>query len=164
MLGINIPDNEIGDWRIETIDGECTLFENSFPRSVMKDCSYEVKAHEWLWKNATGDILVAGLGIGFLNKVLIDYLDFDSVTIIENSQDVIDLVWEHCAKDETFTLITADIETWEIPEDSHWDYGWFDTWLVDNPMNIRQYKDLMYEKYGDYVTTMGNWESIPQPQ
>ena len=83
-----------------------------------------------------------------------------SVTIIENSQDVIDLVWEHCAKDDTFTLITADIETWEIPEDSHWDYGWFDTWLVDNPMNMKQYKELMYEKYGDYVTTLGNWESI----
>jgi hypothetical protein len=37
--------------------------------------------------------------------------------------------------------------------------AWFDTWLIDNPMNIKQYKELMYEKYGDYVTTMGTWES-----
>tara|TARA_R100001510_G_C7620166_1_gene181249 strand:- start:177 stop:683 length:507 start_codon:yes stop_codon:yes gene_type:complete len=155
MLGINIPDNEIGDWRIETIDGECTLFENSFPRSVMKDCSYEVKAHEWLWKNATGDILVAGLGIGFLNKVLIDYLDFDSVTIIENSQDVIDLVWPYCARDSRFTLIKEDIETWEVPAGSHWDIGWFDVWYGNNPLSLSAHLNLMKHKYGEFCDKIG---------
>ena len=60
--------------------------------------------------------IVAGLGIGFLNKELIDNHTFNSVTIIENSQDVIDLVWPYCARDSRFTLIKEDIETWNIPQ------------------------------------------------
>ena len=49
------------------------------------------------------------------------------MTIIENSQDVIDLVWPHCTKDNRFTLIKADIETWTPPANSYWDVIWFDT-------------------------------------
>jgi len=179
-----IPEGTSGDFAIRHFNGQTTdynwerylmmknetaeeytvLTKESCPWPIMQDSYAEYREHQQLWDNATGDVLIGGLGIGMVHQKLIDNPNVTSVTIIENSQDVIDLVWEHCAKDETFTLITADIETWEIPEDSHWDYGWFDTWLVDNPMNMRQYKELMYEKYGDYVTTMGNWESIPQPQ
>ena len=57
----------------------------------------------------------------FSNKELIDNHTFNSVTIIENSQEVIDMVWPYCAKDSRFTLIKEDIETWNIPAGSHWD-------------------------------------------
>jgi len=35
MLGINIPENEIGDWKIETINGECSLFKNTFHSKIL---------------------------------------------------------------------------------------------------------------------------------
>ena len=157
MLGINIPENQIGNWKIEIDNGECSLVKQSMNKSIMKDSVWEHHTHKWLWDNATGDILVAGLGIGFLNKELIDNHNFTSVTIIENSQDVIDLVWPYCAKDSRFTLIKEDIETWNIPTGSHWDIGWFDSWIGDNPLSYGEYIDAMKYKYNSYCDKIGFW-------
>mgnify|MGYP003134271980 FL=1 len=155
MLGINIPEDEKGNWKVEIDNGECSLVKLSLGYSIMKDSEYEYDAHQWLWDNATGDIFIGGLGIGFLNKELIDNHNFNSVTIIENSQDVIDLVWPYCARDSRFTLIQADIETWNIPAGSHWDVGWFDTYLGDNPLSINGYFSAIKTKYGSFCDKMG---------
>ena len=80
MLGINIPEDETTDWKLEMDNGELSLIKKSVG-SIMKDSATEYYQHQWLWDNATGDILVAGLGIGFLNKELIDNHNFNSVTI-----------------------------------------------------------------------------------
>ena len=157
MLGINIPENQIGNWKVEIDNGECSLIKVSMGNSIMKDCQYEYDTHQWLWDNATGNILVAGLGIGFLNKELIDNHNFTSVTIIENSQDVIDLVWPYCAKDSRFTLIKEDIETWNVPAGSHWDIGWFDSWVADNPLSYDAYVSAMKYKYGQFCDKIGAW-------
>ena len=157
MLGINIPEDEKGEWKVEMDNGECSLVKLSIGNSIMKDSKWEYDTHKWLWDNATGDILVAGLGIGFLNKELIDNHNFTSVTIIENSQDVIDLVWPYCAKDSRFTLIKEDIETWNIPTGSHWDIGWFDSWVGDNPLSYGGYINAMKYKYDSYCDKIGFW-------
>ena len=179
IVTVNIPEGVSGDFEIthytnettdnnwlmylqmknESFDTYTVLLKKGCPMPIMQDSLAEHNEHQWLWDNATGDVLIGGLGIGLVHQTLMDNPDVTSVTIIENSQDVIDLVWDNCVKDDTFTLIKADIETWTPPADSSWDVAWFDTWLIDNPMNIKQYKELMYEKYGDYVTTMGTWES-----
>jgi len=156
MLGINIPENETTNWKLEMDNGELSLIKKSLG-SIMKDSILEYQTHKWLWENATGDILVAGLGIGFLNKELIDNHTFDSVTIIENSQEVIDMVWPYCAKDSRFTLIKEDIETWNIPEDSHWDIGWFDSWIGDNVLSYDGYKAAMKYKYESHCDKIGFW-------
>ena len=157
MLGINIPEDEKGNWKVEMDNGDCSLIKLSIGNSIMKDSKWEYDTHKWLWDNATGDILVAGLGIGFLNKELIDNHSFNSVTIIENSQDVIDLVWPYCAKDSRFTLIKEDIETWNIPTGSNWDIGWFDSWIGDNPLSYEGYMNAMKHKYDSYCDKVGFW-------
>lgn len=124
---------------------------------IMQDSEAEYNAHQWLWDNATGDVLIGGLGIGLVNEVLIDNDDITSVTIVENSQDVIDLVWEHCAKDDRFTLIQEDLETWDIPIDSSWDIAWLDTWLTDNTLNMKEYNEAMNSKYSPYCNEIGIW-------
>ena len=159
MLGINIPENETTNWKLEIDNGELSLVKKSVG-SIMKDNYSEYHTHKWLWDNAAGDILVAGLGIGFLNKELIDNHTFNSVTIIENSQEVIDMVWPYCSKDSRFTLIKEDIETWNIPAGSHWDIGWFDSWIGDNPLSYDGYKAAMMHKYGSYCENIGFWYGI----
>ncbi len=128
---------------------------------IMQDSLAEYNEHQWLWDNATGDVLIGGLGIGLVHQKLMDNPAVTSVTIIENSQDVIDLVWEHCPKDDTFTLITADIETWNPPANSSWDIAWFDTWLDDNPLKIQEYKELMNNRYNPFCSKIGFWGSLP---
>jgi len=141
----------------ESLDEYTVLTKEGCSMPIMQDSQAEYNEHQWLWDNATGDVLIGGLGIGLVHQTLMDNPDVTSVTIIENSQDVIDLVWDNCVKDDTFTLIKADIETWNPPADSSWDVGWFDTWIYDNPLTMKAYKELMHEKYGDYIALIGSW-------
>jgi len=81
------------------------------------------------------------------HQPLIDNPDVTSVTIVEISQDVVDLVWEHCAKDDRFTLVLEDFENWEVPDGMEWDVIWADTWLIDNSIDNYDYKTLIRNKY-----------------
>ena len=67
------------------------------------------------------------------------------------------MVWEHCAKDDRFTIIHADINTWEIPEESSWDVVWLDTWLTHEE-TVDDYSSRMREKFGPYCDNVGGWE------
>lgn len=128
--------------------------------SVMQDSAQEYYEHQPLWNNARGDILIGGLGIGLVNEYLVTKPEVTSVTIIEKYPEVIDLVWEHCARDSRFTLVQADAETWVPPSGSRWDYAWFDTWLGNNPMNCDEYEQYMTAKYSQYCTTVAVWKNI----
>ena len=143
----------------ESAEEYTVLLKDGCPMPIMQDSYAEYAEHQWLWDNATGDVLIGGLGLGVIHQTLMDNPDVTSVTIIENSQDVIDLVWDDCDKDDTFTLITADIETWIPPADSSWDVAWFDTWLMDNVLSLDEYIDLMNARYGEFATNIGTWKS-----
>ena len=183
---VNIPTGVSGDFQIahftnQTTNNEwqmylnmkneshsdyCVLIKNSCPMPIMQDSEGEYREHQWLWDNATGDVLIGGLGIGLCNQVLINNPNVNTVTIIENSQDVIDLVWPHCAKDRRFTLIKADIETWTPPPASwhslgYWDVMWFDTWCTDNSLTWQEYKVAMTNRYSQYCDSMNFWGSLP---
>jgi hypothetical protein len=133
------------------------LLKDGCPMPIMQDSHAEYKEHQWLWDNATGDVLVGGLGIGMLHQKLIDNPNVTSVTIIELEQDVVDLVWEHCIKDDSFTLVVADFETWNPPEGSSFDTVWGDTWLVDNSLTMKDYSTLIRDRYSQYTPNIGFW-------
>jgi len=147
----------------ESHSNYCVLLDSNCPMPIMQDSEGEYREHQWLWDFATGDVLVGGLGIGMVNEFLINAPNINSVTIIENSQDVIDLVWPHCAKDNRFTLIQADIETWIPPQNSQWDIMWFDTWTSANPLGLTEYEELMRNRYSNYCDNIGFWGSLPPP-
>jgi len=178
-IAVELPEGESGDYAIahytnetseknwltyldmkgESLDSYTVLTKNGCPMPIMQDSIAEYNEHQWLWDNATGDVLVGGLGIGMIHQALIDNPDVTSVTIIEISQDVIDLVWEHCAKDDTFTLILDDFETWVPPEGTTFDTIWADTWLVDNPMSAKEHQEHIQNHYADYCDNIGFWGS-----
>ena len=130
-IQVNIPEGTIGDWAIRVATGDSsTIFTqaNGFSTSsmweepydtytflvyapigaVMQDTTSEYAQHEPLWQGATGDVLIGGLGIGFVNQKLMDNPHVTSVTIVEKNQEVIDLVWQHCPKDARFSLVLKD--------------------------------------------------------
>ena len=133
-LNVNIPAGVSGDFEIAHYTKDTT--DNRWPLYLSKNNEaydkYTVTHH-----------------------ILIENPNITSITIIEKYQDVIDLVWDNCVKDERFNLIHADINTWEIPADSHWDIGWFDTWISDGDWG--EYKTNMKEKYGPYITKINGW-------
>ena len=181
-----IPNGESGDYKVEQcttttgepswlnyvnyrniVAGDYTVLYRKYGTSwlnIMQDTEQEYGEHDWLMTRMSGDILIAGLGIGMIHIPLLDSDDVTSVTVVEREQDVIDLVWEDCAKDDRFTIVHADIHTWEPPAGSSWDVGWFDTWLtndVDADGNIvsnQDYKTMIENKYGSMVTEISGWE------
>jgi len=180
---VDIPEGTSGDYTIEI--GSDNLYEKAKPDDyesythlyhnatnysfqgaiegrqkllLMLNSEAEYEEHQWLWDRMEGDILIAGLGIGMVNEMLVESDDVTSVTIVEKEQDVVDLVWEHCAKDDRFTLIVDDIETWDIPEDSHWDVIWFDSWIETNSLSKEEYKVFLQERYGSYCDELECWD------
>ena len=178
-ITVNIPEGQLGDYAIahytndtthklwqdyltlknENYDNYTVLLKEGCPMPIMQDSEAEYNEHQWLWDNAEGDILIGGLGLGLIHQPLIDNPAVTSVTVIELEQDVVDLVWTDCAKDDTFTLIVGDFETWNPPDGSFWDVVWCDTWLIDNPLSLAEYKTLMTTKYGAYCDKISFWSS-----
>ena len=141
----------------ESSDSWTVLLKENCLMPIMQNSDAEYVEHQWLWDTMTGDILVGGLGIGMINQALIDNPDVTSVTIIEISQDVVDLVWDDCPKDDSFSLIVADFETWTPPEGTTYDVIWCDAWLVDNSLTYSAYRNLMTERYSQYTDNIGFW-------
>ena len=79
-----------------------------------------------------------------------------SVTIVEKYQEVIDLVWPHCPKDETFTLVHSDIKTWNPTQ--NFDCAWFDTWLL--PEDHQTHMGYLIDKYQPYCGWIDYWTSL----
>ena len=141
----------------ETHNSHTVLLKAGCPMPIMQDSEAEYNEHQWLWDNATGDVLIGGLGLGMVHQPLIDNPNVTSVTIVELEQDVVDLVWDDCEKDETFSVVMADFETWTPPEGSSFDTVWGDTWLVDNPITMADYKTVITNRYSPYTSNIGFW-------
>ena len=95
-----------------------------------------------------------------VHQALIDNPNVTSVTVVELEQDVVDLVWDHCAKDDTFTLVVADFETWTPPAGSSFDTVWGDTKLWDNPLTDDEYQTMIINKYSQFTNNIGFWGSL----
>lgn len=145
------------DMKNETHDSHTVLLKAGCSMPIMQDSEAEYNEHQWLWDNATGDVLIGGLGLGMCHQPLMDNDAVTSVTIIESEQDVVDLVWDDCAKNDNFTLILADFETWDPSEATFYDTVWCDTWLVDNPMPYSQYITHITDRYSQYTDNIGFW-------
>lgn len=81
-----------------------------------------------------GDILVGGLGLGYAAVKLCERDEVQSVTVIELSQDVINLVAEHIAHPK-LTVICADLDKWVVDQatlgELWFDFAFYDTWQSD---------------------------------
>ena len=135
---------------------------NTYP--IMQDTTKEFRECQEFVNNATGDVLVAGLGLGCIHIPLLNNLNVSSVTIVEKYQEVIDLVWSHCPKDDRFRIIHDDIYTWT--PDRHFNVGWFDSWIGEDVTNQKlyfnfspDYEQTMTNKYSDHCDQMFFWRS-----
>ena len=106
-----------------------------------------------------------------IHKPLMDNENFKSLTIVERSQEVIDLVWDHCHKDERFNIVHSDIYDYEPTQ--KFDIGWFDSWIGEEPggsraENYPHYSEIyemdMKEKFGKHCTKLLFWKSIHSPK
>ena len=107
---------------VEHVDGGELLW--------MDDADTELAAHREILAASRGDVLLLGLGIGFLPAMLATREDVTSITIVEKSFDVMSLVWGRLGnhvreRGKEIRCIWADAETWQ-PGGERYDVAWID--------------------------------------
>jgi len=96
-------------------------------KCIMSDTRAEIRDHIYFISDSKGDVLIHGLGLGIVALACAGKSEVKSMTVIEKSQDVINLVSEHVLKQSNkIRIICADAFTWE--PDMKFDCIWSDIW------------------------------------
>jgi len=105
---------------------------------------------------ASGNVLINGLGLGVVLEAIMDKVDH--VTVIENSPDVIKLVAQHYLDKYPgkLEIIEADAYTYKSPKGVKYDCVWHDIWDDICTDNLRGMKKL-HRKYDRKTNWQASW-------
>ena len=129
-----------------------------FHKTIMSDTTAETRDLLPLARDAKGEVLIAGLGLGVAVDLVMQDKDVKHVIVIEISEEIIALVGDHFKNKygDRLTIINADILEWKAPKDIHYDYCWFDIWddiCTDNLKDMTKLK----RKYAKKADRKGFW-------
>lgn len=127
------------------------LIDNSLKvnKCVMSNTPMEEYTNREFVLNAFGDVLIGGLGIGLIIMSLQDKENVNSITVVEKSKDIIDMITSQLKFNNKVTIINDDVFTYK-PGNKAYDCIYMDVW---NYINSDIYNDEMlplinkYEKY-----------------
>lgn len=182
-IEINIPDAKKGDWEIETFEvsqdeaDRFNLIEDINPhrgrryikpgvykrllrnnKTVMTNTPAEIRDHLQFIQNARvlgGDILINGLGLGVALSAILQSEKVESVTVVEISQDVIDLVGPYFT-DSRVNIIGDDAFSWKSPKNKAYNVVWHDVWDNICRDNLKEMSKL-HRRYGKKAYWQGSW-------
>lgn len=141
-----VATRSMGEWPVEAgtyarllLDGEVMMSDTPMERATNRE----------VVEQARGRVLIAGLGIGLILKPILRKKQVRHVTVVELSQDVIDLVGPHFM-DRKLDIVQGDIFTWigprigtkSVDRSAAFDTIYFDIWPDINQANLRQMTQL----------------------
>lgn len=129
----------------------CRLHVNG--NLMMSDTRMERITNKSFIDNATGNVLIAGLGIGLILHNILSKGSITSILVIEKYQDVIDLVSPHFP-DSRIQIICADIFDWKPPKGHKFDTIYFDIWPNISVSNLEEIK-LLHNRFKLFKTKDG---------
>lgn len=177
MRKVEIPEGSSGKWCVKnfTVSGDASYssFFSYGARSplpgnytklmcggavVMSDTPAEMRDHRDAVRNAKGHILINGLGIGMVLINCMDKLEVEKATIIELSQDVIDLVGPYYKElyGDKIEIIQANAMDYKPPKGVRYGMVWHDIWTYICSDNYKQMKTL-HRRYGSKTDWQGSW-------
>lgn len=172
MKKVNIPNCEKGAWKVEKfttdrVDFSSLLSGRNVPLNetytkltrngvlIMSDTPAEMSDCVAPLINAKGSCLINGLGLGMILKNVLLKTEVTDVTIVEISQDLIDLISPHY-KDVRITYICEDAFKYNIPKGKKYQMVWHDIWdniCVDNLPEMTK----LHKKYCKKTEWQGSW-------
>lgn len=125
---------------------------------VMSDTPDELSDSFPLLYNASGDVLINGLGLGITVDLTFMVPDVETITVIEIEEDVIELVGLHLLKKygTRLSIIQADALTWKAPKGKRYGAVWHDIWDAICSDNLPEMHTL-HRKYGRRADWQGSW-------
>ena len=184
MEKVNVPYGEKGSWSLKPyeITKEKARFEGMrmavhgrgyrAPRAgtytvmyhngkvIMSDTRAEMDDHRHFICQATGIVLINGLGLGVVVHNLLLKDKVEHIIIVEIDEDVIGLVGEHYLKmgHTRVTIIHADALTYDPGKGIRFDAVWHDIWPNITSDNIPTMSTL-HRRYGQRLTPTGFQDS-----
>jgi hypothetical protein len=184
-IKVDVPEGQSGPWKIErfTVSDEDILVHNvrcSFKagmgnrvmtagtytkltrngRTIMSDTPAEINDHTYFLHRAKGHVLVNGLGLGWIVEALLRKKEVKTITVVEKSKDVIDLVKQHyydkCPKNKYLIIVHADALEYKPQKGQRYDAVWHDIWDNICGDNLEDMKKL-HRKYGRKTDWQGSW-------
>lgn len=156
----DIPEGKFGNWSIEHF--EVTQCKSDFTRLreaighpgeyipagnyvklccdgevVMSNTPMETNDISEMRREAHGQVLIGGLGLGLAAMAVAQKESVQSVTVVEKSADVIALVDAHIDRfnramldpeNPKITIIHGDVFTWQSPRATKYDFIYMDIW------------------------------------
>ena len=112
---------------------------------VMSDTPMERYTNKEFLSKANGRVLIAGLGLGMIIENLKHNRDVKSITVVEKSQDVIDLISPKITVPNV-KYICADIFDWIPPVKEKYDTIYFDIWANISESNLKDMQ-ILHNKF-----------------
>jgi len=124
--------------------------------AVMSNTSMEINSNRQALREATGHVLINGLGMGMLLEAILQKPEVLSVRVVETDADVIALVGPHFASDPRVTIVQADAFDYKLARGERYDFVWHDIWDDITADNLEPMKRLV-RKYARRATKQGVW-------
>mgnify|MGYP006277634129 CR=1 FL=1 len=169
---VTLPEMSKGEWKVEhfkvekfdmraafrgrevPLGGEYTrLMRNG--TLVMSDTPAEQKDHYEAVEMARGVCLLNGLGIGLVLKNILLRPEVTEVTVVEISQDLIDLVSPYY-DDPRVSFICCDALEYQPPKGKRYNMVWHDIWDYICSDNLKEMR-ILREKYRNYTDWQASW-------
>lgn len=180
--GVIVPEGRCGDWAVErfTVSEQDVALENMrlafrgqgrrhiYPGTytrlmyrsalVMSDTRAEKLDHLEAVRQARGEVLLNGLGLGMVLQAMLNKEEVSHATVIEKAEEVIRLCGTHHVGQygKRATIIHADALVWRCPRGKHYDVVWHDIWGNVCGDNYEAMKTL-HRRYGRRCDWQGSW-------
>ena len=173
IFEINVPDAKRGKVVVETYDVmeddmvEIMKYGRGAPkgkykrllingRCIMSNTPDEIKDFSRFVSRAKGSILINGLGLGVILKALLSKADITDITVVEISEDVIELVGPTYLSDRRVSIINADAFEFKPPKGKRYNAVWHDIWNYITSDNLPEMSRL-HRKYGRIADYQESW-------
>jgi hypothetical protein len=145
----------VGDF-INQFDFQYNLKEKTLgnERYIMDTGPFEMVTNKYFIDNAFGDVLIFGLGVGFIVFPLLNDETVTSITIVDNNQDIIDYIGGVVTQQDInnkVNIVLGDVLDYHnhIQEGTSFDFIYFDYWdkLTIDAYNEMNSVKLLYTNY-----------------
>lgn len=177
-IEVTVPDGQSGPWRVETFtvseeDAKWSQMRAAITRRwtevvepgtykrlmrgdvvVMSNTRMEIITHRTIIRAARGHVLLNGLGLGVVLTAILGKPEVESVTVIEQSPDVIALVAPTYQPDPRVKIVQAD--AFEYKPQTRFNAVWHDIWDSICSDNLAGMKRL-HRRYGRRAEWQGSW-------
>jgi len=143
---LNLKPNRIGIFELKVFGNLIRLMDVEKNFCIMSNSETERITNEKIIQNARGDVLIIGLGIGYILLPIQEKQDVTSITVVEKYLEVIQLVAPQLSLNSKVNIIQGDLFTHSFSDDTK-----FDTLFCDiYGKNEFELKEWFVENYGKY--------------